>query len=128
MESQDVSAVDLYLGRAARAAAVLAAAALAASPLWAAERPDRIAGFVVGAGASALRLIWGFHLARTFDGRSPARYAAARAAGLVPLAAALFVAGLADGVDLASAAVGVVLGTVASIAAAVTETRGTSGA
>jgi hypothetical protein len=126
MEKHDASALDLYVARVARAAAVLAAAALAASPLWAAERPDRISGFVVGAGASALRLIWGFHLARTFDGRSPARYAAARAAGLVPLAGALVVAGLADGVDLASVAAGVFLGTAASVVAAVTETRKTA--
>ena len=102
---------------------VLVAGAAVASPLWAWGRPDRIWGFALGAAASLVKFAWSVRLARRLDDAGPRGYAAQRLIGLALLGAALVVAGAIDSIDLPAAAVGVFLSTVASVAAALLETR-----
>ncbi len=101
----------------------LVAAGAATSPLWVWGRPDRAWGFLIGAAASVARFAWSVHLARRLGRTGPRRYAVLRTTGLAPLAAALVLAGTVDGIDLAATAVGVFVATVASVIAAVLETR-----
>lgn len=126
-------AVSRYASRVYAACAVIAAAALASGPLWAWGRPDRMLGFLLGAAASVARFAWSVRLARRFACLStdtaparPSAYAAARLAGLLAPAAALAVAGLWDGADLAAACAGVFVASAGSVAAAVVETRSAS--
>lgn len=103
---------------------VLVACAAAAGPLWAWGRPDRAWGFALGAVAGLAKFAWSVRLVRRL-GESSARWQAAeRVGGLAFLGVALVVGAVVDGVDLASTAVGVFLATVATIVAAVLETRG----
>jgi hypothetical protein len=123
-----VSPVSRLAARIGAASLILALAALGSAPFWAWGRPDRVAGLVVGAAASLARLAWAFHLARGLGdgadlaagaaGGTARRYAAARLAGLIPLAGALALAGLVEGIDLGAACVGVFFATAASVLAA----------
>ena len=105
------------------ASGALVAVAAATGPLWAWARPDRAWGFALGAAASLVRFAWSVHLARGLAWSGRSRYAASRTAGLVPLAAALAVAGTSDRIDLAATAVGVFLATVSSVIAGLLVTR-----
>jgi len=101
----------------------LAAVAAVTGPLWAWGRPDRAWGFALGAAASLARFAWSVNLARGLGGSGARRYAGERLMALALLGAALAGAGAVDGIDLAATAVGVFLATVATVAAALLETR-----
>lgn len=118
-----MDAVRRFTRRVLLASGALVAVAAATGPLWAWARPDRAWGFALGAAASMVRFAWSVHLARGLAWSGRSRYAASRTAGLVPLAAALAVAGTVERVDLAATAVGVFLATAAALIASAFELR-----
>lgn len=136
-----MDAVSQYRRRVYRSIAAMSLVAAATWPLWGFDgglgggvsvgRLDRVWGLALGIAAGVVRLGWTFYLARRLasgaGSTSGPRYARGRLLGFVPLAAALAVAGLAEGVDLYAAAFGVILVTATSIAASVLELRAVAG-
>ena len=127
LTSEKAGPVRRFRTRVLTSYGAFAALGLASAPLWAWGRPDRALGFAVGLAAGLVRFAWSVRLARRLVGTTPSRYATARAATLAPLIAALALAGAADGIDLGSAAAGVLAGTAAVVAAAVVEGRAVPG-
>jgi len=120
-DSSDV--VGRFARRVYIVSGALVAGAAVSGPLWAWGRPDRAWGFALGAAASLARFAWSVHLARGVGESGARRYAGERLMGLALLGAALGLAGVVQGVDMAAAAAGVFLATVATVAAALLETR-----
>ncbi len=127
-----MDAVSQYGRRVYWSIAAMSLLAALSWPLWGLGgegigRLDRVWGLALGIAAGVARLSWTFYLARRLapgTGSTPgSRYATGRLLSFVPLAAALAVAGLVEGIDLYAAALGVVLVTAASIVAAVLELR-----
>ena len=120
---EGADAISRFAARVRLTCAGLGAAVVVTSPLWAWGRPDRALGFLLGAAASVMRLAWTLRLARGLAESTASRYAAARLASLLPLAAALLAAGVLDGIDLPAAGAGVFFATAATILASAFEVR-----